>query len=139
MIQDILEGIRSTLEKNYKDFAVYTEAIPQGFERPCFFVKNLTTGRVKQIGKFHLLDHPFVIQYFSNTKRKNEDYYKVSEELYGLLKFMENRRIWGSDISSQVVDGVLHFFVTYRIRAKESIEELDDMQILDIRSDLKNE
>lgn len=138
MIEQLLEAIKSTLKASFEECTVYTNEVPQGFERPSLFIRNISTERQKQIGENHRFSYTFNIKYFSAAKKQNEDFSAMSERLYTALYFLQGASVFGRDISHRTVDGVLHMQVTYRINAIKNVEQEPSFEDLELRSEIKN-
>jgi len=115
---------------------IYDETVKQGFQEPCFFVQFLiNTHR-------HLLDNRYQrlntveIMYFSdNPRASKEDYDNMAEILFEKLRYLviddgdEKQVIRATgDITSEVIDDVLHLTVNYDYHLKV-IEDKTKMQI----------
>ena len=115
---------------------IYDETVKQGFQEPCFFVQFLlNTHR-------HLLDNRYQrlntveIMYFSdNPRASKEDYDNMAEILFEKLRYLviddgdEKQLIRATgDITSEVIDDVLHLTVNYDYHLKV-IEDKTKMQI----------
>lgn len=138
----MLQGdlIKSALAKKlaalFPDVTVYKEKIEQGLKYPSFFVLQLNTSKTDDLRPFAWLDYQMNIRY-----RPNKDYNSKRSELdqlgldmmLGLEEIeVEGRPVRGRDISYQIVDGVLQFFINFRMRIKK--EEGDGQKMLELEN-----
>ena len=118
MIQKVIDGIITAIRTEYGSahFKVYTELVEQGLKNPCFSVMCLNpsvevTGKVRSRRYY-----PFVIDYFPKSDDEPVDecntVYETLIECLGDIT-VEDKIIHGSNVSGNVVDGVLHFQITY--------------------------
>ena len=140
MIQKVIDGIITAIRTEYDSahFKVYTELVEQGLKNPCFSVMCLNpsvevTGKVRSRRYY-----PFVIDYFPKSDDEPVDECNtVYETLIECLKeaglqedgktiLYEDKIIHGSNVSGNVVDGVLHFQITYDLFLLKK-EELESM------------
>ena len=131
MIQKVIDGIITAIRTEYDSahFKVYTELVEQGLRNPCFSVMCLNPS-VEVIGKVRSRRYyPFVIDYFSKSDDEPVDECNtVYETLIECLSdiTVEDKIIHGSNVSGNVVDGVLHFQITYDLFLLKK-EELESM------------
>ncbi len=134
MIQDIIKSIAKSLKTEFgADYAIYTENIEQGLKEPAFSIVHLETINEQIVGVRYERTYAFDVHYFAkdkiNTKSECLD---VAERLMVCLEsinFVDNiyRMI---KMNYEIVDGVLHFFVTYNPIVKRNVELLDNMESL---------
>ncbi|MGE4214849.1 MAG: DUF6838 family protein [Anaerotignaceae bacterium] len=129
----IAQKIRTVFSES--DYRLYTESIEQGFEEPCFFVslinhtqKQRFANRYKEIYLFEVIYYPSV------GGNKNEECLAVAEGLFELLEYIsaEDDLLRGTNLSSKITEGVLHFYVEYNmfvIREKEPEENMGEVII----------
>lgn len=131
MIQKVIDGIIEAIRTEYGSahFKVYTELVEQGLKNPCFSVMCLNpsvevTGKVRSRRYY-----PFVIDYFPKSDDEPVDecntVYETLIECLGDIT-VEDKIIHGSNVSGNVVDGVLHFQITYDLFLLKK-EELESM------------
>lgn len=133
MIQSIIDGIIKAIRTKYdKSFRIYTESVEQGLKEPCFSVLCLNGSDEQNVGDRHNRIYLFNITYFPSTGEANSECLLVMENLYDLLGLIDtgSAKIRGTDMSGEIVDGVLQFQVTYpffllAVNAETSMEELE--------------
>lgn len=117
MINDIIEGIAEALNKAFgAECTIYKEGIPQGFKEPCFSILHIMGENVPYLTGRYLKKNRFDIHYFPTPgNREKTEMYDVESKLHFALEYINVLDILfrGTKMSSEIVDGVLHFFVNY--------------------------
>lgn len=111
----ILDGITLALRAAYPDNRIESCTIEQGLRPPAFIVRLVSAEQTARSGKRWRRLPRFDILYF--PKRSREECYEVADALCSTLELIDlpgGDKLRGTDISFEVVDGVLHFFVTYK-------------------------
>lgn len=119
MLNDIITGIAKALGATFgSEYRVYKNDVQQGLTEPCFFVSTLKPEQTQLLGDRAIWRNPFDILFFPREPSTNEELYNVATRLmYGLryITLPDGDLLRGRSISYQVIDGVLHFFVTYNM------------------------
>lgn len=117
MINDIIDGIAEALNKAFgSECTIYKESIPQGFKEPCFSIVHIMGENVPYLTGRYLKKNRFDIHYFPTPgNREKTEMYAVENKLHFVLEYINVLDILfrGTKMSSEIVDGVLHFFVNY--------------------------
>lgn len=117
MINSIIEGISISLNAEFgDDFTIYTESVEQGLKEPCFFISCINPTSRVFLGKRYFKTNQMCIQYFPTDKdRKKEECSSVSDKLFDCLEYItvSGDLVRGTKMNSEMVDGVLNFFVNY--------------------------
>ncbi len=95
---------------------VYTEALPQGFKAPCFFVREVRRTSVRTVGeRFRQRVEVEIVYYPKDKLNPREECYAVSNALFEQMEFVKTDEglIHGVDKRSEVNDGVLKFRVSF--------------------------
>lgn len=117
MVNDFITGITKKIKSQYSD-KVYDSNVEQGLDTPCFFVKLVTSTSTPFIEKRKKTDYMFDVHFFPEDETDNASMMEVGDMLTYLLEYISlptgqtNR---GHDISYQIIDGVIHFNVTYSV------------------------
>ena len=115
----IMIAMTKALKKQFPDYKVYGEEIKQGFQAPCFFLAVINTNsKQKMIGKRYLRTISLDVHFFSEkNEEQNEQMYEMGDLLYPLLEVLqlEEQILQGSEMNFEIIDGVLHFFVDYKV------------------------
>ncbi len=141
MINNVINGIAGALHETFgDDYTIYTESIKQGFKEPCFSIITLEPTSEQAIAAHYLREYPFNIMYFPKDENhaKSEMYHMV-ERLFLAIEYinvLDNLRR-ASKMRYEIVDGVLHFFVTYSMYVKRFTEPEPTMETLDYKSTLE--
>ncbi len=129
MINEIISGMTNGIYQEFgSNYKIYTENIEQGLSEPCFFIAVIEAEQVRIIGNRYMLTAVLDVHYFPSTKAKNKEMQDVASRLYkGLerITFLDGDMVNGFELKSEIVDDVLHFFVTYKLTVKylEAAEE----------------
>lgn len=133
MINSIIESISISLNAEFGDeYTTYTESVEQGLNEPCFFVFCINPTNRVFLGKRYFRENQFCIQYFpANKKRVREECNAVAERLFSCLEYLtaNGDSVRGTKMKSEMVDGVLNFFVNYdmfvyKAAASDAMEDL---------------
>lgn len=110
----ILDGITLALRKAFPDSMITSNEVKQGFNVPAFIVRMVSfQTEVRPMQRYRNLPR-FDIIYFPENER--EECYSVSDRLCSVLEVITlptGDKIRGVDMSSEIDDDVLHFFVSY--------------------------
>lgn len=125
-------AVNAALDAAFPDIPVSGEEIKQDLDPPRFFVRLLEPAHTQELGRRYKRNFPFVIRYFSPVQF-NDDMYDMAEHLTAALGWIEiGGRQWpGQGMRFQIVDEVLHFFVTYSLLVWEQVPDDPTMQTLE--------
>lgn len=132
MIYEVIDAIAAKLAGEYS-YEMHIEKLPQGFEEPCFFIKLISNDENQLVDNRYYRTNTFDIAYFNNND--NVDLYNKANELTDLLeyiKFENGDLLRGISRKSEVVDGVLHFVVSYNfsvVKPREKEELMEDLKV----------
>ena len=125
MIKSMMEAISTALYRQY-GYENHMEEIKQGLEEPCFFIacidremKRYPSGRYREQSQF-------AIQYFPKSRdAPNAECLEVAEQLQWCLEDINvnGNVLHGSDMHSEIIDGVLNFFVSYNFFMRKAQEK----------------
>jgi len=140
MVNDLIDGISVKLNQVFGDgVRIYSESVKQGLKEPCFFIKILNPTQNQVIGSRYFREHPFDIHFFPSVE-SNEEMIGVAEQLFDTLEYitLENGDlVHGTKMDYEIVDGVLHFFVNFDIFVRKIDVPADNMETLQVESDVK--
>lgn len=139
MINKIMDAIAIKLHETFGDeYEIHQNDIKQGLEEPCFLItlidstkENLLNTRSKRL-------LPFDILFFSD-KGKSQCH-SVSDMLMNELNMVEcedGDLMHGTKMRSEIIDDVLHFFVSYNYIAMVEEEKEDSMETLEVSNTTK--
>lgn len=129
---DIIDSVSIKLNELFgENYELYTNNVKQGLKMPCFFIKTLPSSKKKLIGNRYENEINLVIH--SMLREPNlEEFNNISDKLYELeyITLLNGDILKGYDMKTQISDGVLLFFITYKFFTyKETIKENDMEQI----------
>lgn len=129
-------AVFGALKERFPDIKRYGEEIKQGLQEPSFFVKLLSSAQDREFGRRYSRSHSFDIHFFGKT---NEEIHATAEQLYDCMEYITVGAgvCRGRSMSHEIVDGVLHFFVTYAVHLQRIKPEVPSMQSLDQRGNIK--
>lgn len=115
MINDIIDGLSVALYDRFPSCKIHSEQVKQGLEEPCFFISVITSLEKPLLKDRVQREIELDIHYFTNGD--NAERQEVAAELYQLFKYvtlLNGDALRGWDLSHEIVDGVLHFYVTFK-------------------------
>ena len=140
MINSIIEAISVSLNEEFgDDYETHMEEIKQGLKEPCFFIQCLKPITRLFRGKKYFIQNPFCIQYFPESDDKQRECNDVAERMAWCLEYItvNGDEYRGTSINSELVDGVLNFFVNYDCFVYKVEKPDDPMEILKQKQNLK--
>ncbi|RJX40873.1 hypothetical protein D3P09_02285 [Paenibacillus pinisoli] len=128
-INDVRYAVNRALDDAFPDVAISGEEIKQMPGPPHFFVRLLEPAHTQELGRRYRRDHPFVVRYFS-PERANDDMYNMAEQMTAALKWISigGGKCPGKGMRFQIIDEVLHFFVSYTLLVWEQEPAATKMQ-----------
>lgn len=128
MINAIISGVCEALSREFGvDFAVYTESVVQGAEKPCFVAtcKNPKSGSVKDryftekqlLGNRYLRSAGLCVEYFPASADKRGECAAVLDRLFECLEYIGygGGVIRGGSMQGEFSEDMLNFFVVYDV------------------------
>ena len=142
MISTVINGISGALYETFGDkYTIYKESIKQGFNEPCFLINALEPTNEHSIDAYYLRVWPFDIMYFPEDENNaKSEMHHMAEALFLALEYinvLDNLRR-ASKMRYEIVDGVLHFFVTYSMYVKRITDAEPTMDSLDYQVTLED-
>ena len=119
MITKFLNGVITGLHTEFGDGYQYRiEDTEQNFKKPAFRVDILNPTIRSNHPKKYERTFPLVIHYFTDkpeTNSANKDCYAVAERIMDAIEYItvDSSLFRGEEISFELVEGVLQFFITY--------------------------
>lgn len=110
----ILDGISIAIRNRYPDSQIESSDIEQGLTPPAFVLLLVAPSRSPLVKDKWQYRYNFDIAYF--PKNGHEECYQVADELFKILEIIalpSGFAARGIDMDYRIVDGVLHFFVTF--------------------------
>ncbi len=123
MTNQIIEAITTAIGNEFGDgYNIYIEQIEQELDEPCFFVHQINGKHDLFLWNRYHDTHHFDVQYFPGTESIQTECNGVSDRLEQALEYifmydseqqLEEKPIRGTNMHSDIQDGVLHFFIDY--------------------------
>lgn len=153
IIKSIIDAMSQAIYSEFgEDYRIYTEAVEQGLETPCFFISCTSTSEEEKLmagtseGRL-LRSQVMQVYYFPQSDDYKGEYNDVTDRLYEALNYIttdeglirgtnmnsevkKNTLRWGSDTSSQVQENILSFVVTYKFPVLRVSDEAVKMKEL---------
>jgi hypothetical protein len=87
----------------------------------------LSTGQDREINRRYLRAHLFDVHYFAKTNRER---HAMAEQLYGILRRINvgTGSAGGRGLRHEIVDDILHFFVSYDFHVLDNVPGAPLMQ-----------
>ena len=127
---DIIDGVSIKLNELFGDkYTIYTNNVKQGLQFPCFFIGTLPSNKKKLIGNRYENELNLVIH--SMLEKENlEEFNNISDKLYELeyITLLNGDILKGYEMKTEVSDGVLLFFITYKFFTYKEITKTNDME-----------
>ena len=147
VINNVVAGISQKLGEIFGDkYTVYDNEVPQGMTKPCFFINWIDGEETKQIGieKKRYLDilHFDITGFAQNDNRV--DLNDMADKLYGLeyITIKDNEKdvlIRANSLKPKIEDGVLHFFIDFKIFIEKKSEETPKMENILLTKEVKKD
>ena len=138
----IRSAVASKLKNTFLDVTVYKEKIEQGVRYPHFFILPLNTTRERDLGLRGWIYYQVNIRYrlMQDFNSKYADLEQMGIDLMWALDTItvSGFELRGRDMSYQIVDGVLQFFINFRMRIKQE-QEMIKMLTLNNSAEIKEE
>ena len=135
MIRKVVEAISNALNENFSNTEIYINEIKQGFQEPCFFIQLLNPNEKQVLGNRYKQKIDLDIMYFPKNENDNWELMEVAQKLNNILEVIkteENDLLRGINRNFQMIDGNLHYFVTFGIFVRKVAEEDPFMEALKI-------
>ena len=124
MVNRIYTAIAKKLEELFDEPLIFFDQLPQTFKGPCFWVRllkaeqnQLLYNRYKVTLDFDIMMYPSNDEEFTGEpNRVSTELNSVGTELLHGIEYIvteDGNYLRGTNISYEVQDGVLHFFISY--------------------------
>lgn len=136
MINKIIEAIAIKLHELF-GYEIYKDNIEQGLNEPCFLIVLISQNKQQLLNQRSKRELPFDIHFFPSEGDSQSN--EVSETLMNeldIVKAVDGTLFAGTGMSSEIIDGVLHFRVNYNYTANK-YETEDVMKEIDISNGIK--
>ncbi len=117
MIEEITDAVGQAVYGEFGDKCrIYDEEVKQGVKPPCFFIRCDKPSERHFLGDRYFRENRFCISYIpENDNGKRRECEETAERLFECLKWIRAKEdiIMGRNMSYEVKDGELRFFVSY--------------------------
>jgi hypothetical protein len=144
VVNDLVIGISRKLNALFGDgYRIYAEHIPQKLQPPAFYIQLLQAGIEQVVGNRYLKNHSFDIIFFPEPNgSEKQQCYEVQEKLLANLEYITitgppDLQIRGSERNTEIVDGVLHFFIQFNFYVNKPAVPEEKMSALNQRASTK--
>lgn len=144
LVNDIIVGLSMKINKIFSDtYKIYDDNVKQGLEKPCFFINWINGEETRQIGieKRNYLDKlHFDITGFSQNDTRIE-LNDMADKLYDLeyITLKNGILLRADSMKPEISDGVLHFFLDYKIFIAKEDETSEKMNLYDLNREVKED
>lgn len=136
MLNSIFESIISQLREVWGDTRIYTrENIESGLNVGAFSMRIIKPMRLDKLRNLFQMTYPIVVRYFPVEGESMTELHATAEVVADVIHTLdfEGKRlpVIGKDIAYEIVDNVVHVFVTYRVDfetlqlAEEAMESIE--------------
>lgn len=139
MINKIIGAIGKALDTEF-GYEIYSEDVSQGLNEPCFSIVHLMTTNTKRLPPRYLRQYDFDVHFFPKDKiNPKRECHEVAERLFLCLEsvFFLDNTVRGIKMRNEIIDGVLHFFVSYEMFVKVEADKVEDMKVLTTSTEVK--
>lgn len=141
MINEIVKGIARALHETFGDeYTIYKENVPQNFTEPCFLIVHLRGTNDAKSPIRYFRHNLFDIHYFPKDElNARTEMRSVIESLFLSLEYINvlDNLCRGTKMSYEIIDGVLHFFISYDMFVTKELVKEADMKTLEQTSTLE--
>lgn len=130
MINEIITGISRTIDSVFNNesdiYAIYDEKVEQGLQEPCFLIQIVNAMNEPLLYLRSKRTYDFDVIYISKNKSSNE-LLDIGEKLISALNWitlLNGNKLMAFEKHYEIVDDVLHFFVTYPAVMRENEEKI---------------
>lgn len=139
----IKSALARRLAALFPGITIYKEKVEQGLKYPSFFILQLNVTQEGDLRTYRWLNFQMNIRYRPtkdyNSKRSELDQLGL-DMLDGLEEVeVEGKPLRGRDMNYEIIDGVLQFFINFRMRVKKEQEAGQKMLELENSAYIKEE
>jgi len=119
-IKYVVDAVTQAIERAFTQIAVSIEEDQGQPDHPRFFVQLLELTHTGEYENRYRRIHPFLVRY-KHPDKSYADMYQKAEQLIEALKEIElgDKKISAQLMRSQIIEGQLHFNVTYSLLIRE--------------------
>ena len=136
MINDVITAISRALDEKF-GCPIHDEPVEQGLAPPCFIIDIVDAESAPFLYKRSNRVYNFDVVYISKSGAYAE-MYGVADKLIPALNtvtMIDGTQLLSYDKRYEIVDGDMHFFVTYQMPVRETEDE-DPMESYSLNSEI---
>lgn len=136
MINDVIAAISRALDEKF-GCPIHAEPVEQGLSPPCFIISVIDAESEPFLYKRSNRVYNFDVVYISKSGAFAE-MYGVADKLIAALNIVmmtDGARLLAYDKRYEIVDGDMHFFITYQMPVIETEDE-DPMESYSLNSEI---
>lgn len=142
MLNDIMDAVTRHLDELFGDgYEIYTDAVEQGLNEPCFFVQFLEPSEKPMIGQRYYRQSAMCIQYMpGDISQPSREINRVADILTDGMEYItmeDGSRLRGTGRSHRTEDGLLSFFVSYNMFVVKKQTQEEPMEGLCTNTELR--
>ncbi len=142
VVNEITAGVSLKLYETFgSSYRIYQNDVSQGLFEPCFFLAVLSPSHKPYLGRRRKITVPLDVHFFPEDAGNNREMARVGDLLFSALEFITTTDgqdvVRGRDMSYEVQDSVLHFFVTYSVLLNETPQK-EEMESLSLKERVTN-
>lgn len=138
MVDQLINGIAQKLTTVFGDaYTIHTREVDEAQQTSCLIVSLLQSERQARLGGRMYQSSAFDIRYYPPAVVDYGDMIAVGETMMtelALITLYEGDLAGGVRRKYEIVDGVLHFLVTYNLHLEKSPVETTPMQELGVQT-----
>lgn len=132
MVTKVIDAISTTLYDEY-GLTIYVNEVKQGLRTPCFLISIIQPSVTAVLPPRQLVSAPMVVQYVPDGHKTKKELVTLGFELSQILGYVttpDGDVLRGKNMSYEISDDILNFYIDYDFYIKSVIEE-DAMERLD--------
>lgn len=124
MVNEITSGISKAIMNVFPECHVHIDKVEQELNAPCFFIALLDANQEQHLGRRLWREHSYDVHYFpENELAPNSELNSVADALRIAMRYINvledgggaSNQVKGTNMRHEIVDGVLHFFVSFNL------------------------
>lgn len=141
MVNAVIQGIAEKLRTVFSvdEYNIYIEQAPQSLKAPCFFILCISSSERHVLDCRYRFNSSYDVSYFPAKDSDREECHTVARQLFDLLEFVPtvDGMVRGTEMNTNITDGVLHFLVDYNLFLKKEKPKEDNMETLRVKEGVK--
>lgn len=136
MLNEIMDAVTRRLDEFFPNYTIYTDAVEQDLQEPCFFVGFLEPSEKPMIGGRYFRKTEVYIQFMPGTAGNlSRECNRVADILMDALEeiiLQDGRKLCGTNRHCQTQDKILSFFSDYNqflVKGKCDVEPMEDLRV----------